>query len=519
MTWSIGKIISKRAQITPQHVAFYFENEPVTYKELNIEANRFAHYLHGCGLSKGDRVAVELSNCVQFLAIYLAVAKLGLIFVPLNWRLVSREIQYQLIDSGARLLVFHDTFTDTIDAVRESSKIDKDKFIRLNSGEIEASECPDWAIDYDRVLDENAVDEPELKEMIDLDDPLAIMYTSGVTGNPKGAVVSHRQTYFKNFQVMMYLDMRADDTILSQFPLFHSGGLFILANPALCCGTPFVLRKKFDPEHFVQDLKNFRPTVVFALTTMWRFILKTKQMKKEDTDCVRMVMGGGERTPSSLLEELADLGLMLQQGFGQTENSLMMLLPKEDVARKSGSIGLPGFFSDIWIEDKLGGKASPGEVGEIVARGPVVMSGYWNNPEETAKTIVNGILHTGDLGYMDEEGYFYIVDRAKDMYRSGGENVYPAEVEKILVNHPKIENAAIVGIADEKWGESGKAFIVCSDGQSITKNEIHTYLQGKIAKYKFPSEIELLNELPMTGSGKIRKTVLRERNLLQQTTN
>jgi len=516
MTWNIGKIISKRAQFTPKKIAFYFEDKPVTYKDLNEETNRFAHFLQSKGLKKGDRIAVDLANCVQFLGIYLAAAKLGLIFVPLNCRLVSGELEYQLTDSGASLLVFHDIFTDTIDSVRETAKVDEDKYVWLKSGALGESKCPDWAVDYNSVVDGNTTTEPDLQQKIGLDDPLAIIYTSGVTGKPKGALLSHGQTYYKNFQIMMYMDMRSDDMILSQLPLFHSGGLFIIATPSLCCGASFIMRMKFDPEQFVQDLKKYQATVIFALTTMWRFILKTKLLQKEDTENVRVVSGGGERTPSSLIEELADLGLMMQQGFGQTENSAMMMLPKDDIMRKMGSVGLPGFFTDIWIEDGQGNKLPPGEIGEIVAMGPTVMSGYWNKPEETANTIVDGILHTGDLGYTDEEGYFYIIDRAKDMYRSGGENVYPAEVEKVLVNHPKIENASIIGIPDEKWGETGKAFIVCIDQESITKEEIHEYLQGKVAKYKFPAYVEFVKELPMTASGKIRKTLLKEKSLLQQ---
>ena len=516
MTWDIGKIISKRAQFTPKKVAFYFEDQPVTYKELNDETNRFAHFLQNKGLKKGDRIAVDLVNCIEFLSIYLAAAKLGLIFVPLNCRLVSGELEYQLSDSGARILVFHDIFTDTIDAVRKTSKIDKDKFIRLNSGVLETTKCPEWAVDYNNVIEENAVSEPELEQKVNLDDPLAIIYTSGVTGKPKGAVLSHGQTYYKNFQIMMYMDMGSEDIILSQLPLFHSGGLFIIATPSLCSGACFIMRMKFDPEQFVQDLKKHQPTTVFALTTMWRFILKTEMLQKKDTECVRVVFGGGERTPSSLIEELADIGLMMQQGFGQTENSAMMMLPKDDILRKSGSIGLPGFFSDIWIVDEQGNKLTDGEIGEIVATGPTVMSGYWNKPNETASTIIDNILHTGDLGYMDKEGYFYIVDRAKDMYRSGGENVYPAEVEKVLINHAKIENVSIIGIPDDKWGETGKAFIVCIDNETVTKEEIDEFLQGRVAKFKFPSHIELTKELPMTASGKIRKVVLKEKYLLHE---
>ncbi|MBL0714923.1 MAG: AMP-binding protein, partial [Desulfosarcina sp.] len=466
------------------------------------------------GLKKGDRISVDLLNCPEFLAIYFASAKLGLIFVPLNCRMVSGELEYQLNNCGSRLLIFHDTFSKLIEPIRGSVKVDSDKFICLKKDVANGLACPEWATDFNDEVGPLPVTEPTVADPVEMDDPFVIIYTSGVTGQPKGAVLSHGQTYFKCFQIMQYTDMREDDVFLTQLPLFHSGGLFIIATPVLCRGASFIMRMSFNPEQFAQDIHTYKPTVIFALTTMWRFVLKTKALDKVDVSTVRIVLGGGERTPSSLIHELAEYGLNMQQGFGQTENSAMMILPKQDIIRKEGSIGLPGFFTDIWIEDEHGNNLPPGGVGEIVAEGPTVMSGYWNLPEQTAETIVEGRLHTGDLGYTDEEGYFYIVDRAKDMYRSGGENVYPAEVEKILVNHPKIENAAIIGVPDDKWGETGKLFVVLDKGQSITIEEVREYLMGKFAKYKFPSQIEILKSLPMTATGKLKKSDLKKQHLI-----
>jgi fatty-acyl-CoA synthase len=270
-----------------------------------------------------------------------------------------------------------------------------------------------------------------------------------------------------------------------------------------------VMRRGFDPNEFAEDIQRYRGTIVFALTTMWRLILDTGKLDQIDVSSVRCVVGGGERTPISLFEELAKRNLYMQQGFGQTENSAMMVLPKEDIQRKMGSIGKPGFFTDIWISDGSGRRLPPGEIGEICAKGPTVMSGYWEMPEETSKTIVNGTLHTGDLGYTDEEGYFYIVDRAKDMYRSGGENVYPAEVEKALMTHPKISMAAIIGVPDDKWGETGMAFIVPVPNQTITKEEIIGFLKDKVAKYKYPTKFKLMKDLPLTATMKVKKAELK----------
>lgn len=511
MEWNVGKIMTKRAMVTPKKTALIYEDIPISYKELNDRVNQFAHYLKEKGIRKGDRISVLLLNCPEFLEVYFAAAKLGVIFVPLNFRLVGPELEYQLNDCGSRLIVFHDSLAPNLETIRSKIGVGKDKFLCLESGLPDSPESPEWAVEYNEAIGGLPPEEPKPDEPVEFDDPLAIMYTSGVTGAPKGAVLSHQQTYFKNFQIGLYTDMRGEDIFLSQLPLFHSGGLFISLTPTFCYGATFIMRQSFKPEEFAKDIERYRATIIFALTTMWRFVLQSNALKGVDVSSVRVVLGGGERTPLSMLDQLAEKGLYMQQGFGQTENSAMMVLPREDIQRKKGSIGLPGFFTEIWIQDENGRELPPGEIGEIVARGPTVMSGYWNMPEKTAETIVNGVLHTGDLGYRDEEGYFYIVDRAKDMYRSGGENVYPAEIEKVLVGHPKIANVAIIGVPDEKWGETGMAFVVPQDGKELTKEEIFDFLKGKVAKYKFPRHVKFVDALPMTASGKIRKAVLKEK--------
>jgi len=516
LPWDIGFIARKRAEISGDKPAIIFEDRPFTYRELNEGVNRAAHLLQLKGMQKGDRLAAVLLNCMEFVEVYFAAAKLGLIFVPLNWRLTPPELEFQLNDCGARLLLFHDSFLGSIDPIRSRIKVEQDKFLFLKSGSptlpgFPLPGCPAWAEDFQELARDKPASEPVPDRPLDMDDPLAIVYTSGVTGDPKGAVLSHLQTYFKNFQVAVYTGAVPGDVVIAQMPLFHSGGLFIVTTPALCGGMTMVMRRGFDPNEFAADIPRYRGTIVFALTTMWRMILETGKLDQIDVDSVRCVVGGGERTPPSLFDELAKRGLYMQQGFGQTENSAMMLLPREDIHRKMGSIGKPGFFTDIWIAGSNGKRAAPGEIGEIVARGPTVMTGYWNRPEETARAIVNGVLNTGDLGYMDEEGYFYIVDRAKDLYRSGGENVYPAEVEKILSGHPKISNVAIIGVPDEKWGEAGMAFVVPAPNQSLTEEEVLGFLAGKVARFKHPRHIRFLKELPLTATMKVKKGELKKK--------
>jgi fatty-acyl-CoA synthase len=507
--WNIGYVARKRAVLTPSKTAFVYEDRPVTYKELNDNANRIAHVLQEKGLRKGDRISVLLKNCPEFLEIFFAAAKLGLIFVPLNFRLAGPELKYQLSNAGVRLLIFHDVFVDRIQSIPTAIGVERGNCLFLRSGAPGSRACPGWASDYEGLAKKAPVNEPQPDQPVGLDDPIAIMYTSGVTGVPKGVVSSHLQTFFKCFQNHLYFDMRSDDVYLSQIPLFHSAGLFIVVLPTLSRGATFIMRQNFEPEEFAGDIERYKATIVFAFTTMWRFILQTGKLDEIDVSSIRAVHGGGERTAPSMFEELAGKGIHMQQGFGQTENSFMMLLPREDILRKVGSVGLPSFFGDAWIVDKEGRELPPGEIGEFVARGPTVMTGYWNMPEATARAMEGGVLHTRDLGYRDNEGYFYIVDRESETYRTGGENVYPAEVEKVLVHHPKIENVAIVGVPDEKWGETGKAFVVLKDNERLTKEEIHQFLQDKVARYKFPTHVEFVKELPLTASGKIKKVDLK----------
>ncbi|PIV23076.1 MAG: AMP-dependent synthetase [Deltaproteobacteria bacterium CG_4_8_14_3_um_filter_45_9] len=509
MQWNIGYIAKKRSILTPNKPAILYEDRPITYKELNEGVNRFAHYLKEAGIRKGDHIAVFLRNCPEFFEIYFATAKLGIVFVSLNFRLVGPELEYQLNHSGSRMLIFHDDLAGIVNTVRPKVRVEK--FVSVKSGEHGVAERFDWAENYHEIIKYFPTDEPLPDKPIDRDDPLAVIYTSGVEGVPKGAVLSHLQTYFKCFQVILYTDMRADDLYLTQLPLFHSGGIFCAATPTLCRGATYVMRQRFDPEKFVEDIERYRATIIFALTAMWRIIFQTGKLDHVDLSSVRCVLGGGEKTPLSMIDELTARGLFMQQVYGQTENSLMMVLPREDVLRKKGSIGLPGFFTEVFIGNERGNELPPGQIGEMEARGPTVMTGYLGNPELTAQTIVDGILHTGDLGYRDEEGYFYIVDRAKDMYRSGGENVYPAEVEKVLLTHPEILQVAIIGVPDDKWGETGKAFILPKQGAKLTREEVLQFLQGKVAKFKFPTYVEFLSELPMTSSGKIKKVELKEK--------
>ena len=506
---NVGDWIRKRSIISPESIAMIYVNSEretqFTYSTLNDHTNRAANYLLAKGVKKGDRVAALLLNCNEFLEIFFACAKLGVIFVPLNCRLAPQELEYQLCNSGSRFLVVDDAFKEKIDPIRLKIPVQEEDFCIVGSGALP------WGSRYEDMLLMYPDTEPETKEEVGWEDPQMIMYTSGATGIPKGVLMSHRKTLFNTLNADIYYDsLRPEDRFFSPLPLFHSGGLLMMATPILYRGGTYITTRTFDPGQCLKLIEKYRVTIFVAMATMMNMILHSAKVEDYNLSSLRYVLSGGEKTPLSLFEELSEKGIYFTQVFGQTENSSILALPYRDASRKRGSVGFPVFHCEVKLIDEQGDEVPRGSVGEIVVRGPTVMMGYWNNPEETSKTIVNGWLRTGDLGRTDEEGYFYIVDRKKDMYRSGGENVYPAEVEKILYHHPKILEAAIIGVPDEKWGETGKAFIVLKSGEEMTKEEVLQFLNGKIGKYKFPTYVEFVKNLPHSESGKVKKASLME---------
>jgi fatty-acyl-CoA synthase len=295
-------------------------------------------------------------------------------------------------------------------------------------------------------------------------------------------------------------------------PLFHSGGLLVEAIPILYKGGTLILKKRFRPHEILETIQKHRVTLIEMAATVYQFILQGCDLTRYDLSSVRYYFTGGERVPIAMLKEYLKKGITISQIFGQTEASTIAFLPPEKAATKIGSVGVSVFHGEVRIVDKAGKDAGLGEIGEIIIKGPTLMSGYWNRPDLTAETIRDGWLYTGDLARRDEEGYLYIVDREKDMYVSGGENVYPAEIEKVLHTHAKIFDVGIVGIPDEKWGEVGKAFVVLKPGETMGNGEVFEFLKGKVAKYKIPKYVEYVEELPKTASGKIQKFLLKERD-------
>jgi fatty-acyl-CoA synthase len=336
------------------------------------------------------------------------------------------------------------------------------------------------------------------------------MYTSGTTGVPKGAILTHRKTFFNVLNADIFYNLTSKDIMIVTRPLFHSGGLLVEAAPVLYKGGSLILKKRFQSKEILETVQKYRVTLLEMAATVYQFMLQECDVTQYDLSSIRGYFTGGERVPLAMLEEYQEKGISISQIFGQTEASTITALSPNDAALKIGSVGRPVFHGEVRIVDKTGKESSPGEVGEMIVKGPTLMSGYWNRPDLTAETIRDGWLYTGDLARRDEEGYYYIVDREKDMYISGGENIYPAEIEKVLHTHPKIFDAGIVGVPDEKWGEVGKAFVVLKPGETMRNGEVFEFLKGKVAKYKIPKYVEYIEELPKTASGKIQKFLLKE---------
>jgi fatty-acyl-CoA synthase len=470
---NIGDWIKKWSLLQPQKKVLFYEDHPLTYQELNHRINKLCHLLLKIGVKKGDRIAVLLHNCPQYLEICFALSKVGAILVPLNWRLAGPELEFILRDSGSQILIFEPEFEEVVTSIRSNLNIPNGNYLTIGQP------FPDWSTDYEKALLKNPVYEPSIYSTVGDEDPHIIMYTSGTTGIPKGAVLSHRKTFFNVLNSEIYYNLTSNDIMLVARPLFHSGGLLVESAPLLYKGGTLILKKRLRPHEILETVQKYRVTLLELAATVYQFILQQCDLTQYDLSSLRCYFTGGERIPISMLKEYYEKGITISQIFGQTEASTITSLSTEKAAAKFGSVGLPVFHGEVRIVDKTGKDVQSGEVGEIIIKGPTTMSEYWNRPDLTAETIRDGWLHTGDLAKKDEEGYIYIVDREKDMYISGGENVYPAEIEKVFFTHPKIFDAAVIGVPDEKWGEVGKAFIVSKPGERMDPDEVLDFIRGK----------------------------------------
>ncbi len=496
-----GEWVRKHACRKPNAIAVVVDERRFTYADLNSRVNRLANALTGLGIGMGDRVAVLLFNSHEYMEMTLALAKLGAILVPLNYRLAGPELEFILNDSGARILAYGAEFSHLYEAVREG--IGVEQFICVGGDAKEPNQS------YEALLANASDSEPPLAPT-SFDDAITILYTSGTTGRPKGAILTHGNVFFASLNAIHHSG-NAGGAILIATPMFHVAGLTVQAIPTIYRGHTIVFERYFDPEYALQLIEREKVTGSMLVPAMLLFMSQAHNFYEYDLSSLESVFIGGAPCPESLMQTYLDRGVPIRQGFGMTENcGTGIILDPEEARRKLGSCGKPMFHCDARVWDETGNDTEPGQVGELMLRGPVVTKGYWNMPEQTEASFTDGWFHTGDLAKIDEEGYFYIVERKKDMLITGGENVYPAEVEDVIISHPKVAEVGVIGMPDEKWGESVRAVVVPLPNQTLTAEEIQEYCKGKIAKYKIPKSVVFVDQLPRNPAGKILKRILRE---------
>lgn len=497
----LGSWTARRARRSPDRIALVHQGpdgRPVrqSYARLHARTRAIAAALRERhGVRPGDRVAYLGPNHPAFLETLFATGRLGAVFVPLNTRLTAPEIAYQLADCGARVLVHaptHDALVRELPTAPGSPML-------LPLARLAAAEAPPSTMDTE--LD----DAPGT-----LDDPCMIMYTSGTTGRPKGAVLTHGNITWNSFNVLIDQDLAADEVALVSAPLFHTAALNMLALPVLLKGGTCVLAERFDVDATFDAIARHRVTVMFGVPAMFRQLADAPRWADADLSSLRMLNCGGAPVPPALITAYQRRGLNFCQGYGMTEAAPgTLFLAAEHAVDKAGSAGVPHFFTDVRVVRPDLTETVPGDVGEIVVRGPNVMPGYWGLPRESADAFTDGWLRTGDAARTDEDGHVTIVDRIKDMIISGGENVYPAEVENAIAGHPDVAECAVYGVPDARWGEVPHATVVLRPGASAGGDDVLRFLDGRLARYKLPKAVHVLPVLPRNAAGKVLKAELR----------
>ncbi len=505
MITNLGQFLAKRAALNPKRecVVEVERDRRFTYSQFNARSNRIANALLERGVKKGDRVAFLMMNGVEYLETYFAVAKIGGIMVPLNWRLIPDELEFILKDSASSVMVFDTEFDEQIEAL-QGREIDIQTWIRV----AEAGACPAYAEDYEAVTQNASTEEPEISACDD--DLLFIMYTSGTTGLPKGVVHSHNTTAWASITLNMTGDIRDGDRYLQMLPLFHVGAL-TPATAVVHRGGTLVLLRQFDPTVVFDVIAKEKVAIGLAVPAMLQFMWATPSRESADHSSLRWLMCGAAPVPIPVIEQYGGIGIEILQVYGLTEScGPACLISSEDALAKAGSTGPAFFHTDVRVVDDKGADIEPGETGEVIIRGPHVMLEYWNRPDATAETIKDGWLRTGDLATVDKERFVYIQDRKKDMIISGGENIYPAEIENVLMGNPKIKECAVIGQPSDRWGETPVAVVVLNDGENASGQEILDFCEGKLARFKQPRGVEFTDEIPRNPTGKILKRILRD---------
>ena len=483
-----------------QAIVDLYGKRQLTYREMNDRAARLGNWLHAAGVARGDRVAILAYNGPQFFDLQFACGKIGAIMLPLNWRLTVPELDYIVADASPKVLIHDAGFTAQARELKKLRAID-------TLLEIDADTPED---EYERALRAQpaAIDAVTLTH----DDFAMVMYTSGTTGHPKGAIITYGMNFYNAVNLGMPALISPNTRHLAVLPLFHTGGLNCYANPVFHAGGAVVIMRVFDPGAALDLIGDPAMGLTHFFGVPAHHLFMMQHPKFQSTDLSRLVVSGvgGAPCAMSILEGWAARKIGLQQGFGMTETSpTVLVLDAHDAVRKAGSTGLPALHTEVRIVDESGADVPTGQVGELWVRGPNITPGYWHKPEATARTITDGWLHTGDAARVDEDGFYYIVDRTKDMYISGGENVYPAEVENVIYKLPGIAECAVIGVPNERWGEIGMVVAVLKPGATLAEQDIIAHCIKNLAKFKVPQTVAFVDILPRNATGKVLKRELR----------
>jgi long-chain acyl-CoA synthetase len=535
---TLGTVLHETALKFPDHTALLFYGKEIVYSELDALANRFAHALSGLGVRKGDRVALMLPNIPQMVIAYYGTIRLGAVAVPVNPLYHEHELEVQLKDSGAETLVAVDMFHPVISPVLPRTSVRhlilcgiKDFLpfplnvlyplkARIDKQWVSVKRVPPI---YDFLSLINAAPATPVNTDVSPDDTAIFQYTGGTTGIPKGAVLTHRNLVVNAVQHRAWLAVRkeGEERVLAVLPFFHVYGMTTAMNLGVLIGAEIILIPKFHTKEVLESINKYRPTIFPGIQAMYLAIGNYPKIHKYDLTSIKAAISGAGPLMREVQERFEHLTkARIVEGYGLSEASPVTHCNPLLGKRKIGSIGLPFPDTEAQIVDiETGEKTLPvGEAGELVIRGPQVMKEYWNRPEETAYALRGGWLHTGDIATMNEDGYFFIVDRIKDMIKTVGENVYPREVEEALFMHPKVKEAVVVGIPQEFLGEEIKAYIVLKEGVTATAEEIIQFCRQQFSKFKVPKEVEFRDQLPKTLVGKVLRRVLRDEEIKKQRT-
>ena len=515
-----GDILGERARLTPAAVALIHvpTHRQFTYAQLDRRALQCARvWTDQLSLRPGDRVCILSENRVEYVDAFWAAGKSGIIFVPLGTRSTAHELQQILADCGPRCLMYSARYEGPAKELRQLVPFEHSISLDAESGDPKT-------VDYMSAI--NRIHPDPLSVRIEPEDIFCLLYTSGTTGRPKGVMIPHRQIAWNAYNTVISWQLRSSDRVQVYTPMYHAGGLTVFLTPLFAIGGSIVLHEGFNPAEILQALRDYECTLLFGVPTIFKMLFDAPEFAAVDLSHVRWCASGGAPLPLQLLHAYQERGLIFRQGYGLTEVGVnCFAMSDEDSLRKSGSIGKPMMFTEAKLVDSHGNQVPKNDVGgrdigELCLRGPHVCRGYWNNPTATNQALdPEGWFHTGDLARCDEDGFFYIAGRSKDMIISGGVNIYPAEIEKELLDHPAIAEVSVLGMADEKWGEVPVAFVALKSGASATDDELIEFLRPRINKIKLPRQIIFTEALPRNAYGKVLKLELQERLKQEQLKN